>query len=84
MDLKIKTFLDDFKLWDESRLKEISDKVRQLFVQRVPNYIAEVKQERKLKQNEEIKSDNAYVKIPAPGIQVGEGKHTYNNGGKIK
>ena len=48
MDLKIKTFLDDFKLWDESRLKEISDKVRQLFMQRVPNYIAEVKKERKL------------------------------------
>lgn len=84
MDLKTKAFLNDFKLWDESRLRELSDKVRRLFTQKVPNYIAEVKKERKLKQDEEIKSDNAYIKIPAPGIQIGEGKHTYGSGGKVK
>ena len=55
-----------------------------MFTQKVPNYIAEAKSERKAKQDKEIKSDNAYIKVPAPGIQIGEGEHTYNHGGKIK
>lgn len=83
-DLKTKTFINEFKLWDESRLKELSDRLRKLFAEKAPEYIAELKKERKIKQDKEIKSDNAYIKVPAPGIQVGEGEHTYNHGGKIK
>lgn len=84
MELKTKTFLDEFKLWDQARLRELSGKVRKLVTQKVPDYIAEAKNERKIKQDKENKSNNSHIKIPSPGVQVGEGKHTYNNGGKIK
>lgn len=82
--LKTKTFINDFKLWDDARLKEVSDKVKKLFTKKVPEYIAEVKNERKIKQDEETKSNNNSVKVPAPGVQINKGTHTFNNGGKIK